>query len=158
MHPNGWTEREDQILKEYWGKKICQEIGDKIGRTKNSIIGRAKRIGLEKLKSVDTRPRKDRNPQNGYTKGTLKRGECRRVRRKPTILETPLPGYGKKIGIFSMTGHTCRWVMDDRGEDGLATMCGHYAEAGHSYCSKHEEVVFLPYDPRTRRWTRSKTF
>jgi hypothetical protein len=41
-----WTEKEDAILRKHIGHYSMREIGEMLGRTKNSVIGRANRLGI----------------------------------------------------------------------------------------------------------------
>lgn len=43
-----WTDEADQVLREMWAADIkASDIGAQLGRTRNSVIGRAHRLGLE---------------------------------------------------------------------------------------------------------------
>ena len=46
-----WTENETDYLYESWGKRSARQIGKSLGRTRNSIIGKARRQGLSKSQS-----------------------------------------------------------------------------------------------------------
>ena len=44
-----WKPSQDQILKKRWGRESASAIGQRIGKTKNAIIGRAWRLGLPNM-------------------------------------------------------------------------------------------------------------
>jgi len=44
-----WTEEEDATLRELWPNTLSSDIADKLGRTRNSVIGRADRLGLKRF-------------------------------------------------------------------------------------------------------------
>src|SRR5215207_10989777 len=46
---NPWTDAEVDTLRELWGSLSASKIGARISRTKNAVIGRARRIGLPKI-------------------------------------------------------------------------------------------------------------
>lgn len=51
MWPSRWTDHLDRELRSLWGKIRTQEIADRLGTTKGSVIGRAYRLGLPRLKT-----------------------------------------------------------------------------------------------------------
>lgn len=53
MRGQPWTANDDDVLRRLWGKASCAEIAAKVKRTKGSVIGRANRLGLERLPSLD---------------------------------------------------------------------------------------------------------
>lgn len=47
MSAGGWTDREDARLRQLWSERVSTaDIGRILGRTKNSVVGRAHRMGL----------------------------------------------------------------------------------------------------------------
>jgi hypothetical protein len=61
-----WTEPEDAILRDFWGKLTCREIGARIGRTATAVGNRAHRLGLPSLGKG--------GGSNGRVRMTCKRG------------------------------------------------------------------------------------
>ncbi len=43
-----WGREEDDTVRRLYGAIPCRRIGEKLGRTKNEVIGRARRLGLSK--------------------------------------------------------------------------------------------------------------
>jgi DNA-binding CsgD family transcriptional regulator len=46
MSGRKWTEREDQLLRDWYGKRTAQEIGDQLGRSLSSVHQHARLLGL----------------------------------------------------------------------------------------------------------------
>lgn len=47
--PERWRADEIALLRELWGTHFAREIAQRLGRSKNEIIGKAKRLGLPRL-------------------------------------------------------------------------------------------------------------
>ena len=52
-----WTDKEDEIVRSMWRKETTRAIGERLGRSRGSIIGRACRLGCER---IDMRERLNR--------------------------------------------------------------------------------------------------
>ena len=48
-----WKIEHIEFLKNHWGKRSAAFIGSCISRTRNAVIGKAKRLNLERLRRVD---------------------------------------------------------------------------------------------------------
>jgi hypothetical protein len=46
-----WSSEAVDILRELWGRKSASTIGALIGTTKNSVIGKADRLGLPQVQT-----------------------------------------------------------------------------------------------------------
>lgn len=46
-----WTDDDNRILKRLWGTFPASAIGEHLGRKRNSIIGRAHRLGLDRMET-----------------------------------------------------------------------------------------------------------
>jgi len=139
-----WTKVEDAELQRLWLVGIsCSAIADKIGggRNKNSIIGRAKRLGLPvKRKSAPrTKPRKK---PAWHNKPSLP---------PPSRILGP-PSVEKGVHILDLEPHHCRAVIG-RGPDTFAVYCGNERErktvriGGESewrgaWCEFHRSIYF----------------
>jgi hypothetical protein len=45
-----WDIQRDRMLRELWGSQSCTQIATQLGTTKSAVIGRAHRLGLQRLK------------------------------------------------------------------------------------------------------------
>lgn len=150
---NTWTEPMDDGLRGLWADKAsCATIAESLTATfgiyltRNSIIGRARRLGLE--------PRKPAPARNGYIRET-KSGKrvIVRPRRKKTyggeVQVIPLLPFtdladeciplDQRKTIFELDDRTCRWPCGDPGTPELF-FCGNPEAdnaAGIPYCRAH---------------------
>lgn len=130
-----WTDELDNQIRELWGKKFSKEIGVHIGRTKNSVCGRARRLGLPHVKDME-RP----------TKPKAKR--VRRARLREKLPEWPAPPTRVEplnIPFFELGPSHCRFIVDGHGYRAL--YCGNPTPEGSSYCSWCSSVVYTRAGP-----------
>ena len=134
-----WTKDQDAILREKWGKTDARDIGYEVGRSKNAVIGRAHRIGLDPIKRVSKRPREQRQPR-------MRRMRMRTLPAFASIVPDSLfAPTSLAVGILDRTSSQCSYI---EGEDRLC--CGHPVEPGTSWCAFHYRVVYRPIDQRQR--------
>ena len=46
MKPGDWRDDEKQFLRDNWATMSAWFIGDKLGRSRNAVIGQAHRLGM----------------------------------------------------------------------------------------------------------------
>jgi hypothetical protein len=134
-NPNPWTEIEDDFVRANRGKLSSQQMADALpGRTRNSVIGRAGRLGLERIisKAAPRRP-----------KTHAKRA---RVAWSPELVPLPevipMPVEPLNVEIWDLQPWHCREVT---GQDGAtALFCGHPV-ADCSYCEWHRSINLTTY-------------
>lgn len=140
-----WTEVDDatlrQLLKE---RKSAKQIGDLLGRSKNSIIGRCHRLGLSK-KSKATRTRaRARQPQpHGQT--LLRQASSTKkstVKPPQPYIERKAPKVGTTCTLLELTNQSCRFPFGDpRSPD--FRFCGGPANYPQTpYCDLHMRLAF----------------
>lgn len=151
-----WDEHPELVaaLTDLWGKglsasQIAGQINGQYGTefSRNAIIGKAARIGLEGRAS----PIKPAGSGSGPKRETLRRKK--RAARMAILGEQPRP-IGK--GDYSSIMHTirafpdmgsphktCQWLD---GEPRERRFCGEPAVKGQSWCAHHCSIVWLPRD------------
>jgi GcrA cell cycle regulator len=138
-----WTDEREKKLRELWAdglscSRIAREIG---GITRNAVIGKAHRLGLDKRQDrinpqrarSAPRPRRVPSPH-----GNAARRAARIVNFEPEPFvprAVPLPSLG--LPVEEWTALTCKYI---EGDDGLA--CGHPSAPGKPYCRAHCEIVY----------------
>lgn len=173
MPRTSWSDRDIDELKNLWiltdpmtqGYAFsAAEIGDRLGFSKNAVIGQANRLGLP--------PR-----MPGRTAAMKKEFKRRRlaglpapplsvaVRKppkppkpiKPKFKVIPMPEQPKQLALpealhiplLKIKDGECRSIIDGATDKhGLAVCCGSPTELGRSYCRYHESLYFEP--PKNR--------
>lgn len=161
--PRSWTAEQDAVLRENWSKITATALGLLIGKTKNSVISRAHRIGLSpygrKLQTLtESIAKRQAVRKKMQTKHAIFRVPPSKVDKVNPIEGTGIPNYGSKRHIDPLNGvgvliqdlnrEHCRWIMDDD-----VHFCGHKSAYGSSYCTDHYGMVYRPVKDRgQRRW------
>lgn len=139
-----WHEDEDALLRELWPDKSLtrEEIGKRYNppKTKNAIIGRAGRIGLERMKSRS-------GPQSQRTRtvsGVFKPRSVYTPLPEPEVLAEPLRIPIMEIREAELRSQ-CRAIVDTD-EQNLAIFCGLKVPYGQnlSYCRQHLKLYTYP--------------
>jgi hypothetical protein len=65
-----------------------------------------------------------------------------RAAHMPYEPRAPLPLVCEPVGLMDLRENNCHWVIDGRGEDGLALYCGASTAVGRSWCSAHHRIVY----------------
>ena len=135
-----WTDTEDKILIENRPNMSAAKLADLIGCTRNAVIGRSHRLGLEKLTS---------SPVTVLGRPRSVNGE-RKVRKPPPfhVVETALPVTPLNIPFIELAPHHCREIVG-YGDFNLSLSCGHPVIEGKSWCIWHASMNYEK--PRARQ-------
>lgn len=160
LRKQDWSDEHIQVLREQWDKGLSgSQIGAMIGKTRCSVIGKARRLNL---------PR--REPRNGHMAGTV----LSKRPRKPPPPRGAKPSPDKKvfkhlkgkpvspkhypaavpltdkppIGIMQLRRNSCRAIVG-HGPDGLAVYCGDETFQGKSFCEGHCAMYYTYRDARS---------
>lgn len=151
-----WTEEEIALLRLHWDKMSCRELGKLVNRSKNSVIGKAHRIGLPAIDKphINTPPkpprvRKSRKKSSSEVVTAMVPFR-KKVPTGPTFYapDRPLSGM-PPIGIMELTVDSCRSIVG-HGSNGLAVYCGDQTFPGKSFCPTHCALYYRPADERRR--------
>lgn len=146
----GWTPELIKDLKKHWKKGLTTgEIGRLIGMSKNAVVGKAHRLGLEsrpspirreKLEASKTRKAAKRllkpvqnEQQNELNTSTVEAGKSVKSVRKN--------GKNKGVKLVDLKPTSCRWPEGDP-KDPDFHFCGKEAVPGKSYCDEHCQVAY----------------
>jgi len=126
MAKSSWPEDHIESLIELWPLKTATEIGEILGRSKNSVIGKAHRLGLVT---------KALGRERGFTVPSRKPPKPKPYKPKPPAP----PPYEGPVPLMKATAFHCRAVVDGKDENGLAMICGKLIVPGQafSFCSEH---------------------
>lgn len=129
-----WTQEMDDYLRANVGKLMFKEIADVIGRSKNSIVGRAHRLGLSAGRAKCTREERCQK-------------EVERVRRyRATQRETRVRPSPEPVEINQ--NKTCCWPIGEPGTKAYRT-CENHPVVGKPYCPEHCRIAYPKWQKET---------
>jgi GcrA cell cycle regulator len=152
----GW---DSQILRDLWAEGVpAAEIGRRIHKSKNAVIGKAHRLGLvarpSPIKPTGNNPRRSRVPR-AYKVKTLPTLAClapeqkpeskpilasRRIaQKKPPQAPPPMPSYGRIC--------ECCWPIGEPGDSDFR-FCDAPSAPGKPYCAAHCARAYAPSSER----------
>lgn len=137
-----WTEDEDNILRtRREGGDSFGTISKDLGRSRNSCISRANRIGIAKSGKPK---RAEPAPRTPRPKKPPKSIDA--VGKQLTFL--PFDKSENPVKFFDLEWHHCRWPLEGEGINTL--FCGDHIHAEHSYCYRHFRLSTRRESNRTR--------
>lgn len=158
-----WSEGDKAKLKELWATKVsATDIGRthlSIKRTKNAVLGQAKRMGLgeKETRAPNTRLKQSRGRKVEPVSRKPKAPKAAPVEKKAKPAPSVMINAPSKIKVdpFSLCtrppqGSRCKWPIGDPGSDDFH-FCGKKPEIG-AYCLEHAAVAYEPAS--SKRGTR----
>jgi GcrA cell cycle regulator len=154
-----WTEERVEMLKRLWqnglsASQIAAELG---GVTRNAVIGKVHRLGLSgrgQPTSSIKRQRRTHAPGVRRVRQTVSVGNL--ALKADAYAETEyrprrdiVVPIAKKLSIFALTEHTCKWPIGDPGHEDFH-FCGHDSLENAPYCEYHASVAYQAPEPRRR--------
>jgi GcrA cell cycle regulator len=133
-HHHNWTEARIKQLKELWFEGFsASECGDKLGVSRNSVIGKIYRLGLtgsDRKRRVTSMP----NPRKANAVPTMQE-EVRIDSRFLSIRSFPATPFTLKL--LELRPGMCRWPQGDRAP---YRFCGAEQAPSSSYCEEHRRL------------------
>lgn len=160
MHdaPRLWTEAEIATLRRMKTQSAtASQIGEALGRTKNSIIGQFNRLGLSTPLSISRKrritPRSTRKRTHETGAATMKRRAKERREivnraRFEALENAPAP---LRLSVLRVSDSQCKWPVEGEGAETL--FCGHPVEPNKPYCPAHCGAAYTPYEKKPKRDT-----
>ena len=140
---SNWTKENIEFLQKHWGTCTAREISEKMGGgfTRNSIIGKASRLGLSaKIKTRTATSNKNFDESSVKKNDTLRKG--RKSRFKSLIIEKDFEPENPKQ-LEELDEHTCKWPIGHPNENKFY-FCGRSSLKDFSYCKLHLLYAFQP--------------
>jgi GcrA cell cycle regulator len=156
--PN-WTEAEQLRLLELIAEKLsASQIGEKMGKTRNAIIGRCHRTGLRLLSENKIRVRQ---PYRRYDKQKRPKRylvpDCSPIQALFYTEATNLPpDFSEDMVSFQdVQEGQCRWPIGDPTSVAFR-FCGSESMAHQSYCPRHCRLAYRKFTPQraSPNWSR----
>jgi GcrA cell cycle regulator len=153
------TERVERLRSFVTAGLTCSQIAAEIGVTRNAVIGKVHRLGLQ---TSGGRPgRRPSNLTQRMRAGSSDRpGETREPRSRlarllraatagqtvvpfpsPSAIDPPPIDSVRRCSLLELAGGGCRWPLGDPGKDDFG-FCGNDAIAGFSYCAGHARLAY----------------
>lgn len=150
----GWTPELIKDLKKHWKRGLTTgEIGRLIGMSKNAVVGKAHRLGLESRPSPIKRTKAEtvKAPKPAAVK-TVKPKKIEPVIKEIDMIEVePVvepakkvvkkKSSGKGVKLVDLKPSSCRWPEGDP-KDPDFHFCGKEAVPGKAYCAEHCDVAY----------------
>jgi GcrA cell cycle regulator len=138
-----WTGGSVNWLRELWGSGLsCRQIGNEMGVTRNSIIGKVHRLGLSKRKrSPQVQARVAGRRPDGFRRKPLPKATEAPVP-QPYVEPPPLTPPATACSLLDLQPSQCRWPYGDAGH---FLFCGATNDARGSYCAGHTMVARGPF-------------
>lgn len=115
-----WTEEKIKQLKKLWAKgKSTVEIGRELGISKNAVVGKVHRLGL------DSRPSPIKTPKN----------ENKQTKRVTIQKEKDI------VTLLDLKLNSCRWPYGDPFSEDFH-FCGKECKTGKPYCPEHCKAAY----------------
>ena len=140
---SNWTKENIEFLQKHWGTCTAREISEKMGGgfTRNSIIGKASRLGLSaKIKTRTATINKSFDESSVKKNDSLRKG--RKSRFKSLIIEKDFEPENPKQ-LEELDEHTCKWPIGHPNENKFY-FCGRSSLKDFSYCKLHLLYAFQP--------------
>jgi len=161
----GWSAERVELLKKLWGEGYsCTLIGVRMGVSRNAVIGKVSRLGLQPRLSGPRKIAKRRKPkrlpktqENRFPTGNpIFRALCADAAPLVLAVEIDIPVAERK-SLIDLDPHHCRWpIGDPQHAFPEFYFCGREKVPGLSYCEHHCRRAFQPPEARISKRARAK--
>ena len=144
---SNWTKETIEFLRQPWGTCTAREISEKMGAgfTRNSIIGKASRLGLSaKIKTRTATSNK--NFEDNLDEKSLRSNRGRRSKFKSLLIEKDFEPENPKQ-LEELDENSCKWPIGHPDEDSFY-FCGRSSLKDFSYCKLH---LLYAYQPKGKK-------
>ena len=140
---SNWTKENIEFLRLHWGTCTAREISEKMGAgfTRNSIIGKASRLGLS-AKIKTRKAASSQNLENNLDENNTKTKKGRRSKFKSLIIEKDFEPENPKQ-LEELEDGVCRYPIGHPDEKDFY-FCGRTSVKDFSYCKLHLLYSYVP--------------
>ena len=144
---SNWTKENIEFLQKHWGTCTAREISEKMGAgfTRNSIIGKASRLGLS-AKIKTRKATSNSNLENNLEANYIKAKRGRRSKFKSLIIEKDFEPENPKQ-LEELDENSCKWPIGHPNEKSFY-FCGRSSLKDFSYCKLH---LLYAYQPKGKK-------
>ncbi|WP_024506780.1 GcrA family cell cycle regulator [Bradyrhizobium sp. ARR65] len=136
-----WTTERIELLKIHFAAGLtCREIAERIGVSRNAVIGKISRLNLMRDKAGPARKERSGEPRKRAA-SRLRRQILRAVSVEETrAAEEPIAN-GHRCSLFELSKQTCRWPLSTPGAADFC-FCGNPPLEGLPYCPGHSRLAY----------------
>ena len=157
-----WTEERIAILKAGWeGGMTASQIAEKLGEgvTRNAVIGKAHRLGLESRPSpvkageeaaAPAEPQATTVSAPAPVSAPPQTAVPQAATAKPASKRPVRAGKAARVTLLDLNERICKWPIGHPGEPDFH-FCGKPVQASFPYCSEHCLVAYQAQLPRRDR-------
>ena len=144
---SNWTKENIEFLQNHWGTCTAREISEKMGAgfTRNSIIGKASRLGLS-AKIKTRKATSNQNLENNLEQNNIKSKRSRKSKFKSLIIEKDFEPENPKQ-LEELDDNTCKWPVNHPDQKDFY-FCGRSSLKDFSYCKLH---LLYAYQPKGKK-------
>ena len=144
---SNWTKENIEFLQKHWGTCTAREISEKMGAgfTRNSIIGKASRLGLS-AKIKTRKATSNQNLESNLEENNIKVKRGRRSKFKSLIIEKDFEPENPKQ-LEELDESSCKWPIGHPDEKSFY-FCGRSSLKDFSYCKLH---LLYAYQPKGKK-------
>jgi GcrA cell cycle regulator len=136
-----WTTERIELLKVHFAAGLtCREIAERIGVSRNAVIGKMSRLNLTRDKAG---PARKKATGDGRQRASL--ALRRQILKAVAADEAPAPeesiANGHRCSLFELSNETCRWPLSTPGAADFC-FCGNPPLQGLPYCPGHSRLAY----------------
>src|ERR687889_672358 len=145
-----WTEEGIDRLKSMWAEgATASQIADELGGvSRNAVIGKAHRLGLEQRPSP-VKPGEEKEAKKTAAPAPAASAP-RPAPPRRLVPAKPSPDVADKTSLLDLNDRICKWPIGHPGEPDFH-FCGEPANPGFPYCVQHCGVAYQAQLPRRDR-------
>ncbi len=137
-----WTPQMDDVLRASRGRQSASQIGAALGLSRNAVLGRAQRLGLDRLRSTKPdEPAPSEARQEASNTEAHQQPRDAAARDAAPVIAPPVEIAGmKRLPLLELERKHCRWPAEGEGRHTL--YCGLDARPGKPYCAGHCALAY----------------
>src|SRR5579884_2626635 len=142
--PPTWTEERIDLLKSCFDAGLsCREIADRIGVSRNAVIGKISRLNLKREKAAGPARKEAARGAPGRPALRFRRQFLRSVTvaEEEAAMPCSPPHDGQTCSLLELSAQTCRWPISTPGADDFC-FCGNPPVDGLPYCPGHSRLAY----------------
>jgi GcrA cell cycle regulator len=138
-----WTEERLELLKSCFDAGLsCREIADRIGVSRNAVIGKISRLNLKRERAAGPARKEPARDPRGRPTLRFRRQFLRAVTADDDTAAPEAPIHnGHTCTLFELSAQTCRWPISTPGADDFC-FCGNPPVDGLPYCPGHSRMAY----------------